>query len=101
MLCPAGRLTGKSSCQASLPMTKLPYLALAATLPLLLAACSSEPWTLSQSPNEITLRWWNDEIAAAQAGGVAGDYCTQMGKSVEIGSIERDGSASIGHYRCV
>ena len=83
-------------------MSKFPYLAIAFLAPLSLAACSTgEPWTMSQSSNGITLRWWNDEIAAAQAAGDAGAYCTQMGKAVEIGSIERDGSASIGHYRCV
>jgi hypothetical protein len=68
---------------------------------LLLAACSSQTLTLSQSSNEITLRWWSDELADAQAHGVAGAYCTRLGKSAELGSIERDGSASIGHYRCV
>jgi hypothetical protein len=74
----------------------------AATIVLLsLSACAGEPWTLSRSPNSITLRWWNDEIGEAQAGGVAGSYCTQMRKSVELGSVERDGSAAIGHYRCV
>jgi hypothetical protein len=83
-------------------MTRLlPYLVIAAIVLLSLAACSGEPWTLSQSPNEITLRWWSDELADAQAGGIAGAYCTQMGKAVQLGSIERDGSASIGYYRCV
>lgn len=68
---------------------------------LLLAGCSGEPWPLSRSSNQITLRWWNDELAAAQAAGTAGAYCTQLGKAVETVGIERDGSASIGHYRCI
>jgi hypothetical protein len=76
------------------------YLAAAFAL-LSLTACAGEPWTMSQSRSGITLRWWSGDIADAQAGSVAGTYCTQMGKSVELGSIERDGSASIGHYRCV
>ncbi|HUI34504.1 MAG TPA: hypothetical protein VLX67_03125 [Stellaceae bacterium] len=74
---------------------------LAAALTMLaLTACSSEPWTLSQSPNQITLRWWSDEVADARANSVAGVYCEQMGKPAELHSIERDGSAAIGRYRC-
>ena len=82
-------------------MSKLPYLVIAAIVLSSLAACTGEPWTLARTPNSITLRWWSDELADAQATGVAGAYCTQMGKAVEFGSIERSGSASIGHYRCV
>lgn len=81
-------------------MNKFPYLVIAIMV-LSLAACSGQPWTLSQSPNSITLRWWSDTLADAQAAGTAGAYCTQMGKSLDIISIERDGSASIGHYRCI
>ena len=81
----------------------LPYLVITVIVLMSLTACAGggEPWTMSQSTNGITLRWWNDEVAAAQAAGDAGAYCTRLGKAVEIGSIERDGSASIGHYRCV
>jgi hypothetical protein len=82
-------------------MTKLPYLVIAIIVLMSLAACNGEPWTLSQSSNGITLRWWADELADAQAAGTAGAYCTQMGKAVETIAIERDGSASIGHYRCI
>jgi hypothetical protein len=79
-------------------MTKLPYLVIAM---LSLTACSGEPWTVSQSPNEITLRWWNsDNIADAQANGDAGAYCTRLGKAVQLGDMEHDGSAVIAHYRC-
>ncbi|HXO00474.1 MAG TPA: hypothetical protein VN900_00365 [Stellaceae bacterium] len=82
-------------------MTKLPYLVIAVIVLLSLTACTGEPWTLSRSSDAINLRWWSDELADAQAGSVAGAYCTQMGKAVELLVIERDGSASIGHYRCV
>jgi hypothetical protein len=87
-------------------MSKLPYLVIAIIVLMSMAACSTplaggEPWTLSQSSRGITLRWWSDELADAQATGTAGAYCTQMGRAVETISIERDGSASIGHYRCV
>ena len=82
-------------------MTKLPYLVIAVIVLLSLAACSRPPWTLSQSPDSITLRWWSDEIADTQAHGVAGTYCTQMGKAVQIDSVERVGSASIGRYSCI
>jgi hypothetical protein len=82
-------------------MTKLFSPIVAAVALLSLAACSGQPWTLSQSPDSITLRWWSDEIADAQAGSVAGAYCTRLGKAVAFDSIERDGSASIGRYRCI
>ena len=82
-------------------MSRLPIAAcVAAGAFLSLTACTTEPWTLSQSPNEITLRWWNDEVADAQANGVASSYCGQMGKPARLSSIEQDGSASIGRYRC-
>jgi len=82
-------------------MSKLPYLVIAVIVLMSLTACSDEPWTLSQSSNSITLRWWSDELADAQAAGTAGAYCSQMGKGSETTAIERDGSASIGHYRCI
>lgn len=87
-------------------MSKLPHLVIAVIVLMSMAACSTplaggEPWALSRSSRGITLRWWSDELADAQAAGAAGAYCTQMGRAVETISIERDGSASIGHYRCV
>lgn len=83
-------------------MSKLSYLVIAVIVLMSLTNCTGgEPWPVSQSANSITLRWWSDEVADAQAAGDAGAYCTRMGKAVEIGSIERDGSAAIGHYRCV
>jgi hypothetical protein len=82
-------------------MSKFPYLVIAVIVLLSLTACSGEPWTLARSSDHITLRWWSDDLADAQAAGTAGAYCTQMGKAVETIAIERDGSASIGHYRCI
>jgi hypothetical protein len=68
---------------------------------LSLTACSGEPWTLSRSPDAITLRWYSDASDEARARGAAGAYCTQAGRSVELGAIQRDGSAVIANYRCV
>ena len=82
-------------------MSKFPYRVIAVIVLLSLTACTGEPWALYRSSDHITLRWWADEVADAQAAGTAGAYCTQMGKAVETIAIERDGSASIGHYRCI
>jgi hypothetical protein len=82
-------------------MSKLPYLVIALIVLMSLSACTGGPWTLYQSSDHITLRWWADEVADAQAASTAGAYCTQMGKGAETIWIERDGSASIGHYRCI
>jgi hypothetical protein len=82
-------------------MSKLPYLVIAVFVLLSLAACGTGPWPMSQSSNSITLRWWSDEVADAQAAGTAGAYCSQMGKAVAVDSIEQIGSASIGRYRCI
>lgn len=83
-------------------MSKLPCLVIALAVPISLTACSgAPPWTVSRSPGEITLRWWSDEVADAQAAGTAGAYCAQLGKAAETVGLERDGSASIGRYRCI
>ncbi|HTW50788.1 MAG TPA: hypothetical protein VME45_02705 [Stellaceae bacterium] len=82
-------------------MSKLTYLVIAIIAPLTLAACSGEPWTLSQSSDQITMRWYAGDVPEGTAAADAGTYCMRLGKAVELGSIERDGSASIGHYRCV
>jgi hypothetical protein len=90
-------------------MSKYPCLVIVVMVLSSLAACTGGPWsgpwggpwTVALSSDHITLRWWADEVADAQAAGTAGAYCTQMGKAVETIAIERDGSASIGHYRCI
>jgi hypothetical protein len=68
---------------------------------LSLGACGSQPWTVSQSRDSITLRWWNDEVAATEAAGVANSYCSQMGKAMYLDGMEQHGSASVGRYRCI
>jgi len=73
----------------------------AALLILSLTGCTAEPWTLSRSRDAITLRWYSDATREVQAQGVAGAYCTEVGKSVELGAIARDGSAVVAQYRCV
>jgi len=82
-------------------MSVFPYRTIAAIVLMSLAGCSGEPWTLAQSPDRITLRWWSDEIADAQAVVTAGAYCMRQGKVAETVGVERDGSASIGRYRCL
>jgi hypothetical protein len=82
-------------------MSKLPYVVIAVIVLMSLAACGGQPWTMSRSPDQITLRWWNDEVAGGEAAGVANAYCTQMGKAMVLDSVEQVGSASIGRYRCV
>ena len=81
-------------------MSKFPYLVIAVVVLASLAACTGEPWTVMRSSDHITLRWWSDELADAQAASTAGSYCAQMGKTAETIWLERDGSASIGYYRC-
>jgi hypothetical protein len=76
------------------------YLA-AAVMMLSVTACAPEPWVLSHSANGLTLRWYADTSSEAQARGVARAYCTETGKSLELGDLEEDGSAMIAHYRCV
>ena len=67
---------------------------------LYLAACSGPPWTLSQSPSEINLRWYPDDTPSAAADTVAQLHCQSWGKSAELVSYDQDGSAQIGRYRC-
>jgi hypothetical protein len=67
---------------------------------LYLAACSGPPWTLSQSPSEINLRWYPDDTPSAAADAVAQLHCQSWGKSAELVSYDQDGSAQIGRYRC-
>jgi hypothetical protein len=82
-------------------MTKISYLVIGAILLPSLAACGGQPWTVSQSSDHITLRWWNDEVAATEATNVANAYCSQMGKATQWDGMEQHGSASVGRYRCI
>ena len=64
------------------------------------AACSEPPWTLEQSPDAITLRWYADETDSSVADSLAQAHCASSSKSVELVSYDQDGSAQIGKYRC-
>jgi hypothetical protein len=74
--------------------------AAAAAILLALAACGGPPWTLSQSPSEITLRWYPDDTPDAAADAAAQVHCRSSGKDAEFVSYTRDGSAKLGTYRC-
>ena len=65
-----------------------------------LGACNGPPWTLSQSPNEISLRWYPDDTPRAAADSVAQVHCQSWGRSAELISYDQDGSVQIGRYRC-
>jgi hypothetical protein len=68
---------------------------------LCLGACSSgPPWTLSQSPDQITLRWYPDSTPDGTADWVAQTHCQSWGKSAELVSYDQDGSAQLAKYRC-
>ncbi len=74
-------------------------LAAAAAL-LSLTGCVGQPWTLSRSPDSITLRWYSGNADEAQARSLAGAYCIETSRSAALGNIEQDGSAVIARYRC-
>ena len=63
-------------------------------------ACSGPPWTLDQSPDAITLRWYPDDTPDAVANSVAQVHCQSWGKNAELISYDQDGSAQLGRYRC-
>ena len=72
-----------------------------AAILLALAACGGPPWTLSQSPSEITLRWYPDDTPDAAADAAAKAHCRLSGKDAEFVSYTRDGSAKLGTYAAV
>lgn len=67
---------------------------------LTLAPAVAQPWTLSSSPDGVTMRWYSDSNDEAQAHVMAGTYCGATGRTVRLAAIEADGSAVIAHYRC-
>jgi hypothetical protein len=67
---------------------------------LCLAACNGPPWTLSQSPSEISLRWYPDDTPSNAVNSVAQGHCKQSGKNAELVSSTQDGSAQLATYRC-
>jgi hypothetical protein len=64
------------------------------------AACNGPPWTLSESPDVISLRWYPDATPTEVAEMVAQLHCQASGKVAEIASNDQDGSAQIAKYRC-
>jgi hypothetical protein len=67
---------------------------------LCLVACSGPPWTLNQSPDGISLRWYPDSTPDGVANSVAQVHCRSWGKNAELISYNQDGSAQIGRYQC-
>jgi len=67
---------------------------------LALAACGGPPWTISRTPEAITLRWYADETDSAAAGAAAQVHCQSSGKNAELVSSTQDGSAQLATYRC-
>jgi hypothetical protein len=65
-----------------------------------LGACNGPPWTLSQSPDEISLRWYPDNTPSAAVNSVAQLHCQSWGKNAELFSYDQDGSAQLAKYRC-
>ena len=71
-----------------------------ATMLLPWVAAAAQPWVLSRSGDEITLRWYADTTAQAEALDLANTYCARAGRGASLHAIERDGSAVIADYRC-
>jgi hypothetical protein len=72
----------------------------AVPLLLLLAACNAPPWTVSRSPDAITLRWYADETDIAAAQTVADLHCRSFGKTAALASNEQSGSIQLAEFRC-
>jgi hypothetical protein len=71
-----------------------------AVLALTIAACNPPPWTVSQSPDAITLRWYSDEVDIAAAQTVADRHCRSTGKTAALTSNEQSGSVQVAEFRC-
>jgi hypothetical protein len=67
---------------------------------LCLGACDGPPWTLSRSPDQISLRWYSDTTPSAAADEAAQRHCRSTGRNAELVAHEQDGSADIAQYRC-
>jgi hypothetical protein len=70
---------------------------------LYLGACGGSPgppWTLDQSPDGITLRWYPDNTPSDVATSVAQVHCRSWSKNAELIGYDQNGSAQIGRYRC-
>jgi hypothetical protein len=71
-----------------------------ATLLFLPAACTQQPWALRESPETIVVRWYPDESDILAANELAGAHCRSWGKSAQLATDLRDGSAEVAQYRC-
>ena len=71
-----------------------------AVLTLAVAACNAPPWTVSQSPDAITLRWYFDEMDIATAQTVADQHCGSTGRTAALTSNEQSGSVQLAEFRC-
>jgi hypothetical protein len=72
----------------------------ATTLLFGLGACSGPPWTMSKSPDAIVMRWYPDETSMAAADQRAALHCWSWGKTAQLASDDRSGSAEEAQYRC-
>ncbi len=67
---------------------------------LALTACNGPPWTLAESADAVTLRWYPDETSQATAEQIADAYSGAQRRSYAIAADQRDGSAEVARYRC-
>jgi hypothetical protein len=68
---------------------------------LFFGACNSgPPWTLDQSSDGITLRWYPDNTPSGVPNSVAQMHCRSWGKNAELIGYTQNGSAQVGRYRC-
>jgi hypothetical protein len=81
-------------------MTEAALQAAGIAMLLCLVACGGPPWTLAQSPEGITLRWYPDTTPDAAADSIAQVHCQSWGKNAELISYDQDGSAELAKYRC-
>ena len=72
----------------------------AAVLTLAVAACNAPPWTVSQSPDAITLRWYSDEMDISSPQTVADRHCGSTGRTAALTSNEQSGSVQLAEFRC-
>jgi len=71
-----------------------------AVLTLAIAACNAPPWTVSRSPDAITLRWYSDETDIAAAQTIADRHCRSTGRTAALVSNEQSGSVQVAEFRC-
>ena len=66
----------------------------------ILGACNQPPWTVSRSPDAITLRWYSDELDIAAAQTVADRHCGATGRAAALASNEQSGSVQVAEFSC-